>query len=164
VNHLCPQCFNPPVGCECDPPFVAGSDFAGTPRRTTKSHWAESIGFMTIEEAIDQVDEPRRERVRALLELLAELGCRIEVPDAEERNYANIRPRAPGNPRVCALTLSTGRIEFQDESHAVARQLGIDNAFDRLNAGDKAAVTIETDEQLAAAQELARRYLPMRRA
>ena len=163
MSHLCPSCFNPPAGCECDPRFAATSDYAGTPKRTTKSSWAESVGFMTIDDAVAHVDEPGRSHVRALLELLIELGCRIEVPDAEERNYANIRPGIPGSPRVCAITLSTGRIEFQDESHAVTRQLGIDEAFDRLNAGDKAAVTIETTDQLVAAQELARRYLPMRR-
>lgn len=92
------------------------------------------------------------------------LGCWIETPPAVRQDYVNVQPpRAYGAGRVCSVTRSTGRIEFQTDSYAIAESIGDASRFSYLAAGAKAALTPETDDDVTAAVSLARAVLASRR-
>ena len=77
----------------------------------------------------------------------------------------NVRvPNRFGPARLCAISRSTGRIEFHDESYPVAEQLGVGQRFDHLPAGDKAAITPRDTDDVEAILAVTRAVLAGRRA
>ena len=136
---LCPQCFNAPEYCECDPRF----DPTTAAARTTVGPAAPTAAREASEALLADVATDRREVLSAVLEGFAARGAWIETPPAIVRDYVNVRVPAAryGEARLCAITRSTGRIEFQDDSYLIAEARGVGNRFDHLISGDKAAIT-----------------------
>lgn len=80
------------------------------------------------------------------------------------QDYVNIQPpRAYGAGRVCSITRSTGWIEFQSDSHDLAKSIDIASRFTFLAAGAKAAITPDTVDDVTAAISLAGAVLASRR-
>lgn len=157
---LCPVCFNAPSYCECDPPFVPSpgeGQSRGTRPKLSSQRESE-------ERLLRDVTPAQHGLLRQILVGLAELGAWLETPPAEVPNYVNVRvPAAFGPARLCAITRSTGRIEFHDDSYPVADHLGLGDRFDRLAAGDKAAVTAGDRADVDAILAVARAVLASRR-
>ncbi|MFZ6005777.1 MAG: helicase-related protein [Actinomycetota bacterium] len=111
------------------------------------------------------IGHERRDRVRKVLEVLVELGCSLEAPNALRTDYMNIKPpRSHGSRRIASLSLSSGRVEFQGDSYSFATRLGLAEHFDYLAAGDKAAISVDNDEGVAAALALGKECLKSRAA
>lgn len=157
---LCPVCFNAPAYCECDPPYVPSTEvLQRAENRPTMSAQRE-----TEDRLLEDVALERRGLLREILAGLVELGAWLETPPAEVPNYVNVRvPARFGPARLCAVTRSTGRIEFHDESYPVAEQLGLGERFDQLPAGDKAAITASDNVDVDAILTVARAVLTSRR-
>ena len=159
--RLCPNCFNSPENCECDPPFVAGTTqtLRSSERKTPSTPESASI-----ETVLDDVDPRRRAYLGRFLRELVALGCWIERPAAVRQNYVNVQPpRSFGVGRVCSVNRSTGRIEFQTDTYSIAESLGAAELFTFLAAGAKAALTPTDDRDVDAALSVARAVLGARR-
>lgn len=153
---LCPRCFNPPAACECDPPF----DPATAPPRPRR----RAMDPIDADRLVAGLTVGRHLRLKGFLDHLASQGCWLDSPDGERSDYVNVRP--PGNfgdARLCAISRSTGRIEFQADSYATAAAVGVAASMDHLSHGDKAAINLDTDEDLDAARRLATAELARRR-
>lgn len=158
---LCPVCFNAPAYCECDTPFEPTADDL----RRSENRPSVAAERETEERLLSEVDPERREHMGEILAGLIEAGAWLETPPAVEPDYANVRvPARFGPARLCSINRSTGRIEFHDESYPVAEQLRLGHHFARLPAGDKAAITPKTPEDVQAILTLARAVLVSRRA
>lgn len=118
----------------------------------------------TVERVLDQVEPRRQRQVADFLEAVVSLGCWIETPHAVRQDYVNIQPpRACGAGRLCSVTRSTGRIEFQTDTYALAESIDIADHFTFLAAGAKAAITPDDDERVEMAIMLAKTILAARR-
>lgn len=93
------------------------------------------------------------------------LNCRIERPPAlRGDDYMNVYPPVNYGPgRLCAINRSTARVEFQAESHPIAEGVGLGPKVSFLKAGAKAALNLETFEDVSTAIELAKAVLSSRR-
>lgn len=110
-----------------------------------------------MQRVLQDVGETRRRHIEAFLEAVIRLRCGIESPPAVRQDYVNIQPpRAYGAGRVCSLTRSIGRIEFQTDSYALAESLGVAAHFSFLAAGAKGAISPNTDDEVEAAIALAK--------
>lgn len=124
---LCPTCFNSPDNCECDPPFRPP---AGVARGPSASPTRPATSRETAERVLDQVEPGRRRQVASFLEAAVSLGCWIETPHAVRQDYVNIQPpRACGAGRLCSVTRSTGRVEFQTDTYSLAEAIDIADHF-----------------------------------
>jgi len=157
---LCPVCFNAAAYCECDPPYEPSIEelHRHEDRPTTRAQRE------TEERLLEDVSPDQRALLRQILAGFLHEGAWLETPPAEVPNYVNVRvPARFGQARLCAITRSTGRIEFHDESYPVASQLGLGERFDQLPAGDKAAITASDEADVEAILTLARAVLASRR-
>jgi hypothetical protein len=119
----------------------------------------------SIESATSKLEAPTRDLiVRFLTEMTAE-GCTIQRPDAQKPDYVNVQP-PPGSRRgrVCAVHRSTGRVELQAESYAMATDAGVAPRFKHLPPGNKAALTPRSDTDLDALLRVARAWVASRAA
>lgn len=109
--------------------------------------WGDAIG-----------QDPNRDRIFRLLEAAEAQGCAIQIPDGERDNYVNIRPpaRSRRRGRIASVHVRSGSVEFQDRSWT---RLGAPAAFRRLEAGDKAARTLDTEGDLEAVLDALRREI-----
>lgn len=140
---LCPVCFNTSAYCECEPRFEPSAD----DRRPSVTRAASTATTESEHRLLREVLPERREALRAIVAGLKDLGAWLETPPAQVRNYVNVRvPSRFGPSRLCAITISTGRIEFQDESYPIVERLGFGGRFDYLAAGEKAAITPGHDD------------------
>lgn len=158
---LCPVCFNAPDYCECETRYEPSADelrrLENRPRLTAERE--------TEERLLREVDAERRDDLREIVAGLVDIGAWLETPPAVVPDYVNVRvPSRFGPARLCSINRSTGRIEFHDESYPVAEQLRLGHHFTRLPAGDKAAITVKTAEEVQAVLTLARAVLASRRA
>lgn len=100
-----------------------------------------------------------------LLDAFMALGCWIENPPAFRQHYINVQ-LALMEPDASAPPVSdgsTGRIEYQTDSYAIAESIGVASRFSHLAAGAKAALTPETDDDVTAAVSVACAVLASRR-
>lgn len=86
---------------------------------------------------------PNRLRIIRVLEAAEAAGCTIEIPEGRRGDYVNIRPpmRSRRRGRIASVHLNSGSVEFQDGSWSRLRESA---GFRRLNAGDKAARTVDS--------------------
>jgi len=158
---LCPVCFNAPAYRECDPPFEPTVDDL----RHSENRPSVAAERETGDRLLNEVDPECREHLREVLAGLIEAGAWLETPPAVVPDYVNVRvPARFGPARLCAITRSTGRIEFHDESYPIADQLRLGHHFDSLPAGNKAAITPKDSEDVQVILTLARAVLVSRRA
>lgn len=151
---LCPQCFNAPEYCECDPPFAGRSAGVGT---RPPAPGAERVTDEAVVRLLDSVNVGQRPHVKVFVDAVRALGCWVENPPALRRDYVNVRPPVGhGRARLCSIHLRSGRIEFQEDTYLMAESIGVARHFDHLPAGDLAAMTPASDEDAAAAIALAR--------
>lgn len=157
---LCPVCFNPPANCECETPFEPTADELGPSRP-----YSTAIAEREAEERLlREVDPNRRALLSEIIAGFIASEAWLETPPAEVPNYVNVRlPHRFGPARLCAISRSTGRIEFHDESYPVAEQLGVGQRFDHLPAGDKAAITPRDTDDVEAILAVSRAVLAGRR-
>lgn len=122
--------------------------------------WSEGV-----ERRVREKSTPESEPfIRRFIAAAVELGCRPEVPPARRHDYLNIAPPPRhGRGRLCSVHATTGRVEFQTSTFTIATEIGLGRRFDRLAAGEKAALTIRSDADLAAALRLATAVLAARR-
>jgi hypothetical protein len=157
---LCPACFNPPAGCECEPRFAEAEPPATRGGATPTIHPSRvDVGWVN-----DHVRHDRRTLTLRLLTTLEEFGCWAELPAAKRKDYVNIKPpRSHGEARVCSFTLSTGRVEFQDGTYSLARSLALGDHFDLVPIGDKAGISVASQPDVDAAISLAKAFMASRR-
>lgn len=109
---------------------------------------------------LDGVDPDNAARIRRCLREVASQGCLTHAPSSVRTDYLNIaRPPGSGRARLASLTVRTGRVEFQTNSWDVATRSGLAAYFDQLPAGNKAAISLRTDEDLDAAITVANAIL-----
>ena len=95
-------------------------------------------------------NEPNRDRILGLLSAFERAGATIQIPETTTRgDYVNVLPPSSSRRRgrVCSVHLRSGRVEFQTESWS---RLVPKRGFDRLEAGNKAARTPDTDNDVPA--------------
>lgn len=91
-----------------------------------------------------------RRRIFTFLKQVEAMGSRIVFPSTRTRgDYLNVLPPATSrrNSRICSVHVRTGRVESQNGSWSRLRDQA---GFDRLEDGDKAARSLNTDRDLEA--------------
>lgn len=102
----------------------------------------------------------RAANMQAFLRGLTSLGCATNVPPAVRKDYVNIAPPPDTQRgRLASMHVRTGRVEFQGNSWNTADQAGMSGRLDRLEAGNKAALTLLTRDDVDTALALARAIL-----
>src|SRR5262245_20878342 len=93
--------------------------------------------------------EPNRLRSIRVLAAAEAAGCSNPIPDCKRCDYVNIRPpmRSRRRGRIASVQVNTGSVEFQDGSWSRLRE---STGFRHLNAGDKAARTVDSDADVEA--------------
>jgi hypothetical protein len=95
-------------------------------------------------------NEPNRARIIDLLDRIGNTGAAVVMPSTATRgDYLNVLPPSTSRRRgrICSVHVRSGRVEFQNGSWARLRDK---SGFDRLDAGDKAARTLDTDADVDA--------------
>lgn len=85
-----------------------------------------------------------------MLRHAVQLGCQVVEPAGAKDSYLNVRPPSISSRRgrVAAIHVRTGSLEFQNGSWTRLLQ---SDGFRRVASGDKAAVTLDSDEAVQAA-------------
>jgi hypothetical protein len=93
--------------------------------------------------------------VRQILRTVVERGCVVRIPPAVKKTYFNVAP-PPGKRggRACAVHVRSGSVEFQTDTFDVAKAIGLAEVVRHLAAGNKAAYTPATTEDVAIVERL----------
>ena len=113
---------------------------------------------------LGDVRPERREQLSAFLKAVEALGCQAERPCGSRQDDINVRPAVNyGTTRLCSINRSTARIQFEADSYSIAESIGLGSKVTPLAGGDKAALDLETAEDVSTAVELAKAVLSSRR-
>lgn len=97
------------------------------------------------------------------LEEVMSLGCIPAIPPARTDTYINVQPpRGHRSGRICAITLGTVRVEFQADSFDCAQSLNLEDKFDLVPVGAKAAISLRSQSDVDAATAVARALVAAR--
>ena len=113
---------------------------------------------------LGDVRPERRELLRAFLRAVESLGCQAERPHGSRQDYINVHPAVNyGTTRLFSINRSTARIQFEAGSYSIAESNGLGSKVDHLSGGDKAALDLETAEDVSTAVALTKAVLSSRR-